>query len=110
MKPLKYLSLILCVSALLCGCGTTPKQTAYISLAAVGASASKAGDAIALARYQGKVNDADWAKAVAVQKKFLAAYGEACRVASYDFTAYSPASLIALQTELLNTINTILTP
>lgn len=107
---LKYLPLVALVTSLLCGCSTTPKQSAYKSLAAVGAAASNAGDALAAARYAGKVNDADWQKAVAVQRNFLLAYNEACRVAAYDFTSYSPTSLLALEAQLIATINQILTP
>lgn len=96
------------ITTLLCGCGTTPKQATYKTLAGVGAAASNAGDALAAARLQGKVSDADWDKARTVQTKFLLAYNQACQLAAHDYTAFSPASLLSLESELLNTINLIL--
>lgn len=106
---LKYLPLVtLIITTLLCGCQSTPKQVAYQSLASIGAAANTAADALAQARFQGKVSDVNWAKAVEVQKRFLLAYGAACQTAAYDFSSFAPADLIALETELLNTVNAIL--
>jgi flavin-binding protein dodecin len=95
--------------ALICGlafagCGT-PKQTAYKSLAAVGISVDSAADSYALARAQGYVTDADWAKAMEVHAKYLIAYRLAVATASGDVSQYSPVELMKLELEVLAAFN-----
>lgn len=90
------------------GCNSSPKKTAYTTLASVGLTVDKASDALVTARIEGKVKNADWETAKVVQKKWLLAYNEACDLAAFDYTKAASEDLLKLELEVLNTINLIL--
>jgi hypothetical protein len=100
---------VLILGLLAQGCNTTPKKTAYTTLAAVGSAVNATGDSLAQARLQGKVNDADWGTACQVWRDYLVVYNTSVQIAAYDFTSYAPADLVKIETLLIDTINQILT-
>ena len=84
---LKLVCITITTSLLLCGCGTTPKQVAYKTLSAIGAAGNAAGDAVALAYSQNKLNETQWQKAKEKYANFQVAYNNACREAGMSLDA-----------------------
>lgn len=107
IKTLSGLIALLFVMSL-AGCQTTPKKAAYTTLSAIGVAVDNAMNGAADAKVAGKITPEQWARVASAHAKFIAAYSTACDIAGQDVTQLAPADLIAVEKEVLNTINTIL--
>lgn len=85
--------LLLAVSLLLTGCGTTPKQIAYKTLSAVGAAGYAAGQATAEAYAKKLITTEQWDSACVKYDNYLQAYNTACRQAAYSLEA-TPTDIV----------------
>ena len=107
MKTIASLLVVAFALLTFTGC-KSPQQAAYTTLASIGLSVDKAMTAAAHAKVAGKISEADWNKIANAHGKFVVAYSTACDLAAYDYSRFAPSEVIALQMELLNTINVLL--
>jgi len=107
-KLLTLIGVVITIISLLTGCGTTPKQVAYKSLASVGAAANSAGDTVAAAYVQGKLSEAQWTSAQDKYTKFQTAYNNACREAAYSLNAPAPDIIVTLLNDWIGFANNVM--
>jgi hypothetical protein len=95
--------------ALLTGCGSTPAQITYDTLASVGAAVDAAMKGAAGARAQGQLTTDQWNKIAAKHAIYLAAYNTAIDAAAVALDkATVPANVAAAEQDLLALINQFL--
>lgn len=88
--------------ALLAGCATSPKGSAYQTLAAVGLSVQKAMQSAAAGYRAGQLTETQWSNiALMHDRQFRPAYEAACDLAAYDYERFAPQDLLRIQAELL---------
>lgn len=97
----------LAVSALLCGCGTTPKKVAYKTLAAVGAAGDRASDAVVAGYAHKKLTEKQWEEAQLKYAQFQLAYNNAVRDAMYSIDAKPDEAILFILNDWLNFVNTL---
>lgn len=105
---LKLLCLTVATSMLMCGCGTTPKKAAYKTLAAIGAAANSAGDAVAEAYAKNKLNETQWKAAEQKYAAYQVAYANACREAGAALDAPPTATIVQIVNDWLMFVDGLL--
>jgi hypothetical protein len=88
------------------GCGTTPKQKAYTSLAAIGNAVDGAMKSAASLKVGGQINQESWDKIAVIYDKYAPAYGAAVAAAQLDYTQPAPPVVVQLAGELLQLAQT----
>ncbi len=115
MKTLRLLivALLLCATPTFTGCSLFKNQTAeavkYYSFKDSWTLSKTAYDHWCERVVSGKVTKENEAKVDAAWNKFRAGFQSAMALARQDWTSATPATVLALQTELLNLIKTLTT-
>ena len=112
-KKIFSLVVLACFISFIQGCGTTPAQVTYKTLAAVGATEDAAMKTAASLKASNSITDAQWATIASAHTKYQAAYTVAVNAAIVAVGATNSGSfpatsdLIALANDVVNLVGAL---
>ena len=108
MKQLSRLIPLLALLFFIPACGNTPQKNVYTTLATVGATVDVSMKTAAYAKAHNLITDQQWAQIAAKHSEYMQSYRLACDTAAMDFNQLAPSSLLVLESDLINLINSFL--